>query len=144
MSMEFSRQEYWSRSPFPTPGDHPDPGIEHRSPALQADCLVSEPPGKWSFQARVLEWGAIAFSISKIYTHTHTHIYIFVYIHVSLKASTFLSARNECLFMLKLGSQKGCSFIPCSLRPYWKTGHCSHTRESSREMEKGLLIYLLF
>ena len=46
LSMRFSRQEYWSGSPFPTPGDLPDPGIEPRSPALQADALSSEPPGK--------------------------------------------------------------------------------------------------
>ena len=44
--MGFSRQEYWSRSPFPSPGDLPDLGIEPRSPALQADALTSEPPGK--------------------------------------------------------------------------------------------------
>ena len=44
--MEFSRQEYWSESPFPSPGDLPDPGIEPGSPALQADSLSSEPPGK--------------------------------------------------------------------------------------------------
>ena len=46
-SMEFSRQEYWSGLPFPSPGDLPDPGIEPRSPALQADALPSEPPGKF-------------------------------------------------------------------------------------------------
>ena len=45
-SMEFSRQEYWSGLPFPPPGDLPDPGIEPRSPMLQADALPSEPPGK--------------------------------------------------------------------------------------------------
>ena len=45
-SMEFSRQEYWSGLPFPSPGDPPDPGIEPGSPALQADALPSEPPGK--------------------------------------------------------------------------------------------------
>ena len=44
--MGFSRQEYWSGLPFPSPGDLPDPGIEHRSPALQADAVTSEPPGK--------------------------------------------------------------------------------------------------
>ena len=44
--MGFSRQEYWSGLPFPSPGDLPDPGIEPRSPALQADALTSEPPGK--------------------------------------------------------------------------------------------------
>jgi len=46
LSMGFSRQEYWSGLPFPSPGDLPDPGIEPRSPALQADVLPSEPPGK--------------------------------------------------------------------------------------------------
>ena len=45
-SMEFSRQEYWSGLPFPSPGDLPDPGIKPVSPALQADALLSEPPGK--------------------------------------------------------------------------------------------------
>ena len=44
--MGFSRQEYWSGLPFPSPGDLPDPGIEPRSPALEADALTSEPPGK--------------------------------------------------------------------------------------------------
>ena len=46
MSVEFSRQEYWSSLPCPSPGDLPNPGIEPRSPALQADSLPSEPPGK--------------------------------------------------------------------------------------------------
>ena len=45
-SMAFSRKEYWSGLPFPSPGDLPDPGIEPWSPALQADALTSEPPGK--------------------------------------------------------------------------------------------------
>ena len=45
-SMGFSRQEYWSGLPFPSPGDLPDPGIEPGSPALEADALTSEPPGK--------------------------------------------------------------------------------------------------
>ena len=45
-SMEFSRQEYWSGLPFPSPGDLPDPGIEAGSPASEADTLTSEPPGK--------------------------------------------------------------------------------------------------
>ena len=43
-SMGFSRQEYWSRLPFPSPGDLPKPGIEPGSPALPANALTSEPP----------------------------------------------------------------------------------------------------
>ena len=54
LSMGFSRQGYWSGLPCPPPGDLPNPGIEPRSPTLQADSLPSEPPGK-------------------IHTHTHTH-----------------------------------------------------------------------
>ena len=60
LSMGFSRQEYWSRLPFPSPGDLPDPGtetrflprdlpdpgIEPKSTALQVDSLLCEPPGK--------------------------------------------------------------------------------------------------
>ena len=42
LSMGFSRQEYWSGLPFPSPGDLPDPGIEPGSPALQADDLPTE------------------------------------------------------------------------------------------------------
>ena len=48
LSMGFSRQEYWSGLAFPSPGDLPNPGIEPGSPALQADALSSEPPGKFS------------------------------------------------------------------------------------------------
>ena len=89
-SMGFSRQEYWSGLPFPSPGDLPNPGIEPGSPALQADTLTSEPPAAVAaaakslqscptlcdpidgsppgspvpgiLQARTLEWVAISFS----------------------------------------------------------------------------------
>ena len=46
LTMEFSRQEYWSGLSFPSPRDLPNPGIEPESPALQADALPSELPGK--------------------------------------------------------------------------------------------------
>ena len=54
-SMEFSRQGYWSALPFPSPGDLLDLGIKPRYPALQADALPSEPPGK----PRCLLWGRL-------------------------------------------------------------------------------------
>ena len=46
LSMEFSRQEYWSGLPFPLPGDLPDPQIKPGSPVWQADALPPAPPGK--------------------------------------------------------------------------------------------------
>ena len=57
LSMGFSRQECWSGLPFPSPGDLPDPGIEPGSPALQADALPSEPPGKPSEEETCLKFG---------------------------------------------------------------------------------------
>ena len=45
LSMEFSKQEYWRGLPFPSPEDLPNSGIEPESPALQAESLLSEPPG---------------------------------------------------------------------------------------------------
>ena len=83
LSMDFSRPEYCSESPFPSPGYLSNPGIEPRSPTLQADSLPSESPGKpymkvpqlcltlcdpmdytvhEILQARVLEWVAFPFS----------------------------------------------------------------------------------
>ena len=50
LSMKFSRQEYWSGLPFPSPGDPPNPGIKLASPALQDDSLPSEPPGSPTMQ----------------------------------------------------------------------------------------------
>ena len=49
LSLGFPRQQYWRGLPFPPTGDLPDPGIEPGSPALRADSLPSEPPGKLSF-----------------------------------------------------------------------------------------------
>ena len=46
LSMEFSRQEYWSELPFPTPGEPPDPGIRSASPALAGGFFTTTPPGK--------------------------------------------------------------------------------------------------
>ena len=57
-SMGFSKQEYWTGFPFPSPVDLPNPGIESRFPVLQADALLSKPPGKLAY----------------IYIYTHTHI----------------------------------------------------------------------
>ena len=54
LSMEFSRQEYWNGLPFPSPGDLPDSGIEPKYPALQADALLSEPPGKSMYTMEII------------------------------------------------------------------------------------------
>ena len=64
LSMEFSRQEYWSELSFPTSEDLPDPGIEPGSPALQADFLPSEPVGKPFMEAGKSKIKALADLVS--------------------------------------------------------------------------------
>ena len=54
LSVEFSRQEYWSGLPCPSPGDLPETGVEPRSPALQADSLPFELPGKPNEREKVV------------------------------------------------------------------------------------------
>ena len=63
LSMGFSRKECWSGLPFYSPGDLPDPGIEPRSPALRADALPSEPPGKLE---NVVQFSSVAQSCSTL------------------------------------------------------------------------------
>ena len=53
LSLDFSSKDYWSGLPFPPPGDLPNSGIKLRSPTLQADSLLSEPPGKSSIPNKV-------------------------------------------------------------------------------------------
>ena len=53
--MEFSRLQYWSGQPFPSPGDLPNPGTEPRSPTLQAASLPAEPQGKPKGPSRKVE-----------------------------------------------------------------------------------------
>ena len=53
--MEFSRQEYWSELPFPSPGDLPKPGIKPGSSALQADAFPSKPPAAAAAAAKSLQ-----------------------------------------------------------------------------------------
>ena len=73
LSMEFSRQEYWSGFPFPFPKDLPDPGIEPRSPALQADSL---PLQRWPIHVlkHVKNTGvlAVCWGTLKIHASTET------------------------------------------------------------------------
>ena len=56
LSVELSRQEYWSGLPFPSPGDLPNLVIEPGSPVLQADSLLSEPPGKPSYGSSIFSF----------------------------------------------------------------------------------------
>ena len=82
-SMGFSRQEYWSGLPFPSPGDLPDSGIEPGSPALEADALTSEPPGK----------PIMPYQIIKIYLWRYLTHHSFIYNNVKYMLIQFSSVQ---------------------------------------------------
>ena len=82
LSMEFSRQGSWSGLPFPSPEDLPDPGIKPRSPALQADSLPSEPPGKPVLQQRT------STNISTSFINPYLSKYLFDFSHYLPHLST--------------------------------------------------------
>ena len=67
--MGFSRQEYWSGLPSPSLGDLPDPGIETRSPALQAESLPAELQGKPSFGIDWFELLAVQGTLNSLLQH---------------------------------------------------------------------------
>ena len=83
----FSRQEYWSGLPFPSPGDLPNPGIKLRSPALQTDALPSEPLGK-------------------------PYLSIVRAIYDKPTANIILNSENLKEFCLRLGTRRVCPLSP--------------------------------
>ena len=70
LSMEFSRQEYWSGLPFPSPGDLLDPGIELGSPALQAGSLPSETSGLFVLWLFIFEFYSYTLHIVTVFACT--------------------------------------------------------------------------
>ena len=94
--MEFSRQEYWSGLPFPSPGDLPNPVIELGSPALQADSLPHELPGKPG--SSLVTHGWIVFN--SIYTYI-LHIYSFIW-WWTLKPPPYLAIVNQACMNIRI------------------------------------------
>ena len=81
-SMGFSRQEYWGGLPFPSPGDLSDPGIEPRSPTLQADTLTSEPPRNTSQLIRHVTYYIFHLYLIFYLLCVFHNIYVCTYIHI--------------------------------------------------------------
>ena len=105
--MGFSRQEYWSGSPFASAGDHPNPGTEPRSPALQTDSLPSEPPAKPlimpGFHSSI-PFAHIAPSvcIQEFYPHLFDH-FLFIFQLSAYPLSTLCYKEHcVCVFSIRL------------------------------------------
>ena len=88
-SMGFSRQEYWSGLPFPSPGDLPNPGIKPGSLALEADALTSEPAGQLFFlvaamlESMFLFFDHLLIAIGKIVSNNLPFLFEFQFIQMN-------------------------------------------------------------
>ena len=117
--MGFSRQERWSGLPFPSPGDLPDPGIEPGSPALQADALPAEPPGKppGSPYNRVLNLGVWCSSFVPFQDYLGSSV---MWFHMYFKILYSISVKSVGMLM---------SYIESARLP-WEIGHFSNINSS--------------
>ena len=84
--MGFSRQEYWSGLPFPSPGDLPNPGFESRSPALQADTLSSEP------NAQPPSWVSLPTVTAQLFLHSVCRPHWVPWNHTSIPTSAIINS----------------------------------------------------
>ena len=109
-SMGFSRQEYWSGFPFLSPGDLPDPGIEPRSPALQADALTSEPPGT--------VWITINWKILKEMGIPDYLTCLLKNLYAGQEATVRAGYRTVDWFQIQKGIHQGCILSPCLFNLY--------------------------
>ena len=100
LSMGFSRQEYWSGLPFPSPGDLPNPGIEPGSPALQADSLPTQLQGKH-------------FNI--------LYIYIYIYTHTHIKYNAYSFTFNYVKFIINITHLCSTQFQKYTIMPSYCT-----------------------
>ena len=112
-SMELSRPEYWSGQPFPSSGDLPNPGIEPRSPALQVDALLAEPPVKPRLWLRhKIYLYLYIYLYFNIYTHTHTHRLLSVTLADNPTLCISYYVKNDCMFIVLRVSPLGvCTFL---------------------------------
>ena len=104
LSMEFSRQEYWSGFPFPSPEDLPDLGIKPRSPTLQADSLPSEPPQKYMLNrkrnedrtGRAKKWEKTFHSRSKFHSYKRI-VHRTVFTSILILSGDVLQSPERCV-----------------------------------------------
>ena len=110
----FSRQEYWSGLPFPSPGDLPGPGIEPGCPALQADALPSEPPGKpiGLLKYHNMQPASENQNVDKRNFHSSIHLLMNHFFQKqSLSQLSNLYRLNESYTHMNLMPSPGCSFL---------------------------------
>ena len=97
--MGFSRQEYWSGLPFPSPGDLPDPGIKPRSPTLEADALTSQPPGVVPHLIQCIYTAGLPSVECKSYnSNNFSFLVLFFYSYIPIPKILYMIKLHEYLY----------------------------------------------
>ena len=131
----FSRQEYWSGQPFPSPGDLPDTGIEPRSPTLQADSLPSEPPGAPEFPEPYSEL-AVCFAYGNVSFPVTPSMHLTLSSPLPMSISLFCMSVSPLLpfwsFWYRNAAQnyKWPPWYSASLAKVFIAGICAHQKRS--------------
>ena len=113
--MEFSRPEYWRGEPFPSPGDLPNPGIEPRSPTLQADPLPAEsqtPVLMWKFSLNCQAASLWVFNLYDIWNMTDIMSYSFIRILLCRRQDRKNLKQKELHQERKRGKKNPCFSSP--------------------------------
>ena len=166
LSMEFCRQEYWSGLPIPPPAALPDPGIEPRSPVLQADSLPFEPPGKpiilssTMCKLSYLKSGVSVTPAGVSSTHRIIQLWPSLCRHViarpfsdsipflqnSQSCTTALFPLGICWLGLKVWNRKKTSILPraraCLSEPIWILLHLANLMQSHPKISFRKLIFI--
>ena len=124
LSMGFSRQEYWSGLPFPSPEDLPDPGIEPKSPSLQADSLPVSHRGS----LRITIWSNNStpeYMLQRIWSrHSNRYLYIlFVPFIVALYTAKRWKQCNKSVIHIYIERDRY-RYIKFSIRKKWNSETC--------------------
>ena len=124
LSMEFSRPEYWSWLPFPSPGDFPDSGIELGSPALQADTLPSElpnKPGKYPWQVPSCHWHVATLALLPAIPPSLHFCFFLPLVSISPLLSSYLSSLSPHILHYALDWPQNSFGFFCQL--LWKNSN---------------------
>ena len=141
--MGFSRQEYWSGLPFPSPGDLPSSGIEPASPPLQADVLTSEPPGTPPTYIYIDRCNSVKCTPSnelfKTKAFQNTNEYVLICPQSTGWVSSFLGGLPIPLFFIALGNKMEKSNLEWVLLKCIYTNSIKICRKKSQDKKKRII-----
>ena len=144
LSMGFSRQEYWSGLPFPSPGYLPDPRNRTGISCIAGRCFTTEPPRKPNMSIQTHKHihihTLIQIRVLSLYWHVYVYIWIQILIHVHFFSPDFQQARDFCSRSRSCCLFTSCEFLFADTVPLSSLGTDRHEMPSSRQLSTSSII----